>query len=160
MYCGKCGNELKQEDMFCNKCGNKVDFYKETEVYDNKSPSNENQLGNDIIITKFVAFILAIALIVGFVYWQTKQDDIRGDKIWIADALEDYCIGTITVDDFEIEKESISTESRVIYRIIMKDSSKLILDGPVYVGLVKRSGSMVNEAYVSTDLNDLYKTMK
>ena len=26
MYCRKCGNELKEDDMFCNKCGSKVEI--------------------------------------------------------------------------------------------------------------------------------------
>ena len=38
MYCRKCGNELKENDMFCNKCGTKVESEEEIAkgIKDNK----------------------------------------------------------------------------------------------------------------------------
>lgn len=30
MYCNKCGNELKEDDLFCNKCGNKIEQESDT----------------------------------------------------------------------------------------------------------------------------------
>ncbi|MBP3800655.1 MAG: zinc ribbon domain-containing protein [Clostridia bacterium] len=37
MYCRKCGNELKEDDLFCNKCGNKVEVIDENLKQEEKS---------------------------------------------------------------------------------------------------------------------------
>lgn len=43
MFCRKCGNELKEDDVFCNKCGTKVELTENTiQSEDNNIESNDN----------------------------------------------------------------------------------------------------------------------
>lgn len=110
--------------------------------------------------TKIIAFLIMVALIVGGIIWYTNKENTRVAKIWITSALKKYSTGTITDEDYDIEIiKSKSTKTREIYRIYMKNSSKLLLDSAVYVGLIKRSSGTVDETYVSTDLNQLYETI-
>ena len=112
---------------------------------------------NDI---KVIAALALVALIIFGIVSYIKQGNIRSAKIWITSALKKYSTGTITDEDYDIEIiKSKSTKTREIYKINMKNSSKLLLNGTVYVGLIKSSSGSVDETYVSTDLNELYETI-
>jgi len=112
---------------------------------------------NDI---KVIAALALVALIIFGIVSYIKQENIRSAKIWITSALKKYSTGTITDEDYDIEIiKSKSTKTREIYKINMKNSSKLLLNGTVYVGLIKSSSGSVDETYVSTDLNELYETI-
>lgn len=42
MFCSKCGNELREDDVFCSKCGEKVLIENKDEDYSQKNETNEN----------------------------------------------------------------------------------------------------------------------
>lgn len=56
MFCGKCGNKLREGDLFCNKCGNKVsnNFQKDN--------AERKKVDKNIIIF-VIAFIILIVVI-------------------------------------------------------------------------------------------------
>ena len=133
MYCRKCGNELRDKDIFCNICGTKVEV-----IGIDKVKENNANIKNSLYY--IIAFIVVCILIYGIAIWSVRQDDKKADKTWVASALNNYSVGTVTEDDFDITKEkSKSSKTRIIYRVTMKDSSKLLIDGTVYVGLIKRN---------------------
>lgn len=64
MYCRKCGNELKEDDIFCNKCGTKVEDIKRKEtIVENSYTKNENVRNNNSII-RFIGLVVIISVIV------------------------------------------------------------------------------------------------
>ena len=76
MYCSKCGNELKEDDLFCNKCGNKI-----------ISENNKNKTGNKKveknkckIIIVGIAIIVIISIVLG-IFFYNKQNDNKIQEI-------------------------------------------------------------------------------
>ena len=52
MYCRKCGNELKEDDMFCNKCGTKVELINNSDELQNNDMKDKEQNAEECFIRK------------------------------------------------------------------------------------------------------------
>ena len=75
MFCSKCGNELKENDIFCNKCGEKVVKEQQNNI---EQKTNEieytetikEQTNKKVGKTIFIGIIVTIILYVGFTgFW-------------------------------------------------------------------------------------------
>lgn len=58
MYCSKCGNELRDDDVFCPKCGNKIEQV--------ESDSNKRKLLKRILLGTGMTTVLVIVIFVIF----------------------------------------------------------------------------------------------
>ena len=76
MFCSKCGNELKENDIFCNKCGEKVVKEQQNNIGKVDKSNNEytepikEQTNRKVVKTIFIGIIVTIILYVGFTgFW-------------------------------------------------------------------------------------------
>lgn len=114
MYCSKCGNELKEEDLFCNKCGNKIEQGLNT---NNNAVKKEHWIKNTKLAIKcrenknirtMVATIIVLVVLVLIITAISHISISRNDEDYLAMAQS-------TNDTERIEKyNSKITTDRVI----------------------------------------------
>lgn len=68
MFCNKCGNELKEDDVFCNKCGASV-----TETTENEGVKKKKT--KIIIVVSVVICVIAVLGICVYGYFYTKNKE-------------------------------------------------------------------------------------
>ena len=113
MYCTKCGNELKQDDVFCSKCGTNLKsaqnnnvITSNTTAVNQKKKTKITGIGPGIALILFIAFI---GLMINATtkntsnnYSQLKSAGINSEEI--TNSLD--VIGQCGFSNYTIEKDS------------------------------------------------------
>ena len=74
MFCGNCGNELKNEDKFCPYCGKQNPLYVETNAKEKNNTINKTTA---IIGLVFSLIFPIVGLIIGIIGWSSFSGESK-----------------------------------------------------------------------------------
>lgn len=88
MFCNKCGNEIKNNQLYCNKCGNRInintDINMQTNTTNTTKTKNKKEVKLFVPIVSTSIIILLILLIASYILFSSNKNKYSfGDEIAI-----------------------------------------------------------------------------